>query len=201
MSRLLLGLFLSIAFADAEAAQLTQGLRLAHAKRFDDAYTAFDSIAPETAAYPAAFAELQKIHYRRGEWSKFFGFAAFYRRRLIESYRNPDLLLLESLALTKHCHFDTAAKILDLARGMATNADSRARVEATAALLFLQSKLPGNVATEAVRKKPQAFASVNQWKVSGVRKQDTLDSAVRNPRALRVYVANACAAAPDEAAR
>jgi hypothetical protein len=187
--------------ADSSAShrQLTEALGLLEQNKVTEAYSALEKIPMSAQEYPLAFAEMQKIHYRTSAWDKFFGFARFYRTQLSRDFFDPDLLLLEALALTKHCQFAPAQSVLKIARDWTTKRMTGAqaemalqRVSAAEDLFLLQAKLKGNVNTEAKKSSLHAFSTTKLWRIPPREAGAVVHSAIKNPEMLRVYVRNSC---------
>lgn len=80
------------------------------------AYGTLESVDSDTLAYRMAYLEMQKIHYRLQDWDRFFGFAQFYRKKLLPQFFQPELISLEALALTKHCQYDASIRVIEFAK-------------------------------------------------------------------------------------
>ncbi|MBF0208453.1 MAG: hypothetical protein HQK53_16360 [Oligoflexia bacterium] len=96
------------------------GLSASSEGRFDQAYLLFDKVTGNDPTFVLALLETQKIHYRKQEWDKFFGYAQYYRNKLLKTQGNLDLshlyieemFSLEVLALLKFCYVDEAENVI-----------------------------------------------------------------------------------------
>lgn len=186
---------------------ILQALELVSKDKISEAYEKFDQIPVDSSEYSVALLEMQKIHYKLGEWDKFFGFATYYRNQRMSQFFIPELLLLESMALIKHCQLELANKILDQTKKILskninpsiTNKSSREKIQAVEDLLFLQMKMPGNIQTLSKDHWMRIFSHTQEWKISNQSREKIASHVVKNPRALRVYVRNICqkVSAPD----
>jgi hypothetical protein len=181
--------------------EMREGLSSIHAGKLADGYTALSTIPVSSREYRYAFLEMQKLHYRNGDWDRFFGFATFYRKQLATTQFEPETIYLEVLALTKHCQFEAAQRLIASLKAdvqtKLTGADARVhleRIDAIEDLLFLQTRIPGNIQTSAVNRPVKAFSSTLQWNISEQSKAQVATTIIKNPRALRVYVKNVCEA-------
>lgn len=168
-------------------------------------YEELDAIAVDAPGYRSAFLEMQKIHYGKKEWDKFFGYATYYRKHLMTSgnLEQTHSLLLEALALTKHCHYSTAQIILDQARAQAiaqlpAQTSMMSQINAVQDLLDLQARLGGYVRTAAMAPPLEAFSVESHWRIDQERRNSVVEKAVKNPRALRVLVKDLCLSANSE---
>lgn len=151
------------------------------------------TVPPGDPDFAWAFLELQKLRYRRADWKSFFGGMVYYRHQLHQGVQLPDLLLLESMALIKHCQFQPAEKALGFVPESSLTHRGR---EVLGDLLAFQRLQPGNVATQADAPKVQIFQPTQEWRISDeVSKR--LAASIGQPHALKVYVKNLCQNAGD----
>lgn len=146
------------------------------------------TVPPMDPDFGWAFVELQKLRYRRADWKSFFGGMVYYRHQLHQSIALPELLLLESMALIKHCQFAPAEKILTF---VPTSAQTQRGLSVLGDLLAFQRLKPGNVATTAQAPTPQVFRPVQEWRVNAT-VASKLASTIEQPHALKVYVKDLC---------
>lgn len=135
-----------------------------------------------------AFFELQKLRYRRADWKSFFGGMVYYRHQLSKDIVLPELTLLESMALIKHCDFRPAESVLQVVPATAATARGR---QVLGDLLAFQRLKPGNVTTEEQRPTAQVFQPAQEWRVKSALSAQ-LASTIEKPHALKVYVRNRC---------
>lgn len=151
------------------------------------------------------FVTLQKKHYEASSWDRFFGFAAFYRGYVIRETPTktfiPDLVILELLGLIKHCQFEPAAKVLKLSRQIAQrvypkNSDDLKKLEVRLGMIGdyikLQGHMPTAVTTEEVIRKIQPFSKTLEWKIPTQTRSATVQLAIKNPMAIRLFVEDLC---------
>jgi hypothetical protein len=62
------------------------------------------SVPPDSSEYPESLLESAKLYYADGNFAQFFGLAGYLRK----VFGNSDAILLESIALIRHCHYDEA---------------------------------------------------------------------------------------------
>lgn len=194
------------------AAELTKdqklligGLKAIEENHLELALQNLDAINVNAPEYVQAFGEIQKIQYRNNQWEKFFGYASFYRAKLMQENLDPQLNVLEALALIRHCQFEPAHNVIEQTKALIANnkklndeakVRAAADIQAAESILELQQNLAARVTSDEARKSIKAFSLESAWKVKESTKQDMVKSAINNPRALRVYVKNRCEQAP-----
>lgn len=172
-------------------AGLTSALEVLNAEKPDleRAEPLLLEVPANAGEFPLALLELQKIRYQKREWQQFFGGALYYRHRIHPEVQMPEMILLESLALLRHCQFDAAERLIR----QVPQGDERA--DELADLLYIQTQIPGNVTTEARAPRARAFTRATEWKIpDAVRKSvtETVVNRFKDPHAIRVYVRNVC---------
>lgn len=188
-------LLLALAAALPAQASFTRGLEHLHSGKpgaipaaIDEAQTELMDVAASAPEFPLALLELQKIRYQKRDWQTFFGGATYYRYRIHPETPLPEMILLESLALMRHCQFDAAERLIHQVPG-----DDRA--DELADLLYIQTQIPGNVTTQARGPRVQAFTRSPEWKIPTAVRKPVMDAVIHkfnDPHALRVYVRNLC---------
>lgn len=94
------------------------------------AYEILESIPETDSNFIPALAELQKLHYKQQDWSKFFAYSIFYRQKFLQEKHkwntnfNAQLLTLEALALGKHCRWEEAYSIVNYGLSVANQIQS-----------------------------------------------------------------------------
>lgn len=139
-----------------------------------------------------ALTEIQKINYKDKEWERFFGRALFYRYLLIRDkggvafHQRP--IVLEILALSKHCRFKAAAQIAHWGREYAkkNNPDQPIDEIEKSIELFAFNDLISEINKDKGSKKTKILMR-EMWAVNN--KQMKL---LTNPRNLRVKVESRC---------
>ncbi len=185
MSRVLLGATLAWAAADVSD-PTAKGLALEQKQEWLQAELSFAQAATSQDDYREALLERQKIAYRQAEWGKFFGRAAWIRKRFAAQGLESDFVLLEAMALVRHCQFESASRIVQ-----AVGDDPRA--QPLRDLLAIQMKIPGNVTTQAKSADVRLFSKDVSWKIRSDTKGAVLGKIAQRPDELRVYVQNRCA--------
>jgi hypothetical protein len=163
---------------------------------FDERYKRLESISTESPKFISALVELQKIHYQKGIWDKFFAYAVFYRNRSLDSEEkwksnfNSQLISLEVLGLAKHCHWQAGYQIAQQGIMIAKKVAPPQSIEIENALVFY----PALKSFEEIRGKQQTkevpdslFREMNYWKI----KNDAIRW-VPHPRVLKFSIENRC---------
>lgn len=189
-------------------------------QKFDEALKNYELVSTNSSNFLKAFSGSMKAAYLVKSWDRFFGLANYYRKNLLTKHFDTDLLLLETLALTKHCQFEAAAQTMAFSRALtkallennANVAQVRdqavkqmseatlkaslqkfsAQLETSEDLLVLQEKLPGRVKTNESQLKLNFFRTTNQWSLPKDARADVISRTALHPRVLRVYVKNEC---------
>jgi hypothetical protein len=143
----------------------------------------------------AQFAEREKSFYRQEKWDHFFGYAAFYRKRLLDKNFDPSLILLEILALIKHCQVEPANRLIQQGHALAKQFQTpylETKLADLQQLLDLQLSYPEAVATTQAKHSSKIFKLERQWRMKSQDQDRALTRVVRNPDAALVYVENRC---------
>lgn len=177
--------------ATAANAAFDSALDLLRQGNTSQAYGILESIPESDSSFADALVELQKIHYRKQEWSKFFAYAQFFRHRLLQGElpMRARMISLESLALAKHCHWGTSQSVIQWAMQEAgsTKAD-RAELEETRDYLRLHSSFPHSAMAREDKKQIGAFFSKTKaWKIQAKRLNN-----IPHPKHLRLRLASKC---------
>lgn len=157
----------------------------------NEAYKALDQIEMTAPEYQIAFLEMQKVHYRQKNWDKFFGYATYYRKNMLKAAPNVHHMLLEILALSKHCQYDAAEKIFAAASEYVTK-DYLSQYKAIADILNLQRELDGHVRTSPVKAPFEVLTPTVHWYIPEANRAALMSGAVKSPRGIRVVVKSAC---------
>lgn len=78
----------------------------------DDRLASLAETPRDSATFPDAILEAAKIQYRRSRWSEFFGLATYSRVVFPTSQATSRLVVLEAMALLRHCQFDRARALM-----------------------------------------------------------------------------------------
>jgi hypothetical protein len=121
---------------------------------WEKAFEALDEINIRDSHFEWAIQEQQKINYRNSDWDRFFGYALFYRKKLMhieEQKINTTMLFLESLALAKLCQFNAAWDIYSIFEKLEeikklSNEETQTKNEILN-MIQIQEELHGNVKT------------------------------------------------------
>lgn len=127
---------------------MTQAISKLQKKELEKAYETLDTVPQDSLSFRIAFLEMQKVHYRQQSWDKFFGYATYYRKKLLGTFFQPELLVLEALALVKHCQFEVASNFVFASQQIVSELkEGDASQNATAKALYHRElkKLAGDV--------------------------------------------------------
>ena len=137
-----------------------------------------------------ALVELQKINYKENQWDRFFGLALYYRNLVLSSSKergknfrqNP--LVLEILALIRHCRFKESQKIKDWSLKLAQSLNTDSSYIKKTAPFFKLKKLVGD---QKIGPQNSLDEQIHSWPL----KKHQLKW-VDNPKNLRVKVKSQC---------
>lgn len=96
----------------------TKGVKLFHKKKLIVARKQFEKLNLGDKDFFSALLEIQKINYIKNNWDRFFGLAIYYRSQLNFAHKisfknyKQELLVLEILALIRHCQFTESKKLI-----------------------------------------------------------------------------------------
>lgn len=184
---------LGAGFAEGAGSRFEEALALLDRAATREAYSMLESVAPEDADFADALVELQKLHYRRQDWGKFFAYAQFYRVKLVSGTRLPvraRMISLEAMALAKHCRWATAESVLNwgLAQKDRMSREEHGELVAAREYMRLHNQFPkAALANEDQVKLPGAFSTEQAWKLEG---KQLL--AIAHPRSLSVKLKSEC---------
>lgn len=173
-----------------------QGLKLQEEGQEPAAYQLWDSMSPEDPEYPDALTELQKIHYRRQEWQKFFGYARFYREKVLRSDEGlktklrARLISLEAMALAKHCQWGPSRDLIDIALKLPqiSSLSDRSELDEVRSYLELHHAYPHSNEAAGQPDKPRTlFTARVFWSLTSEQV-----ARLSHPKNLRVVVENRC---------
>jgi hypothetical protein len=170
--------------------------------KIDSAYAHLEQLTASDAEFVDALVEEQKIHYLRGEWQKFFGYARFYRENLLFKNSVPvapafraRLFSLEILALAKHCRWKEALAVGELGQAIAQSIGLPPSAELGRALTFLHLDTQYPNALEG-KEQGRSPWYVRDGKIYWPLQANQLQY-VTHPRAVRVVVQSRCRAGRD----
>jgi hypothetical protein len=159
-----------------------------------EAYEKLESIPSGHKDFSDALVELQKIHYRRQDWGKFFAYAQFYRVKTAMTDSTAPLkarmISLEAMALAKHCLWEKADEILNWGIAQKDRLDDANSKELLAAreYLRLHNQFPKSaLAREDTRKLPSVFSTEQAWTL-----QAKALRTFSHPKALTVRLKSEC---------
>lgn len=141
-----------------------------------------------TPYFAWALFERAQILYSTQRWDEFFGTAHYYRNFLPAGALHQKMVLLESLALVRHCQLDLAQKALS-AEFSPKSEDPRF-VTMTGALGMIPQLTDPSSETQdlnATPSKPDLNAKRRYWPISRAAKN-------MDPNALRLHIATRCKA-------
>lgn len=196
----LLVLFFSAftARADLERVYVEALIKL-HRGKVSSAYDEFETVSRKNDDFLLSLVELQKLHYKQQEWSKFFAYSVFYRKvYLNDSAQWKDnfkarVFTLEALALGKHCLWDQAYFILSQGIEIAKQLNSPDLEELEHALIFfpsLKSYTHPSLKAQENKHIPTAFfRDTNYWPIDF---KNNLLNQIPHPRVLRLKVESRC---------
>ena len=200
----------SITGDSTNSAKLNPFMRALSEQNFEMATHLLEDMPTQTSAFRGAYTELEKALYRSKSWDRFFSFASFYRNNMAVVGWEPKLLVMEALALTKHCQVSAADQVttlsLELVSTMKLNPGFATRPLAERAdfeqfkedilqvrrLLALQQKLPPIKTTET-KTRVSLFNPNILWQISENAAPPVLQKLVKRPSEFRVYVRDICA--------
>lgn len=165
----------------------------------DSAYSLLQNLPESDPHFALALTELQKIHFKRAEWSKFFAYAQYYRKKTLPLTRSSGsriqvrMLTLEALALAKHCRWDEATALLEQSKsisarvpGSLTPADLAELDHALVNLKLMQGFPEGQRTRSKSDVSPVLFTGVQYWRTQA-------STSLPHPRYLRADVKSRCA--------
>ena len=164
------------------------------------AISELEKVEPDDPTFLNALMELQKLHYRRQEWAKFFGYAVYYRTYFLNTPPGPQknfrarLFSLEVLALAKHCLWNEAQDLAHSAIALAKTAEppeaEDTEIEEIPTYLQLLQTFPELITATANPDLPDpVFRLGSYWPLS-----QKMFPQIRNPKVLRLTVQSKCRA-------
>lgn len=143
--------------------------------------------------YLARFVKQQRENYQQQSWPKFFGFARFYRERLLKEephWVNADLLALEILALAKHCQWTLSEMAAQKSFLLMASEPDRLKIrKAYQYMLLMKGSNRYGTVTQATRFSiPLNFFSSTQYKEA----EELATLPVQSPNQLQVFLPIAC---------
>jgi len=188
-----------------QTSDFQKGLLLLKEGKPSEAYSLLEAIPENSKSFVPAILEMQKIHYQRQQWDRFFAYANFYRQwlthraagdltlqsggYLLENF-SARMFALEVMALGKHCLWEAAADVGRVGIETARQLQLPAPPEIEKALLYLTPLKK----IKELQKPPQStslpssiHSHTHYWPIH----QRTLLS-VAHPKFLRFKVESRC---------
>ena len=195
MKSVFLILLLAAGSAQGAVSRFEDALVLLDRGAAREAYATLEGIPESDAEFADALVELQKLHYRRQDWNKFFAYAQFYRIKAVsgEAARRPlraRMISLEAMALAKHCRWSTAEEVLAWGIGQKDRMGREEHDELVKAreYLRLHNQFPKSaLASEDQTKLPGAFSTEQAWKLQG-----KMLASISHPKSLSVKLKSEC---------
>ncbi len=195
-------LAMTIVFSEppSEAAKpsVQEGVRLAKAGDYEAALSIFEKVSKDDPTFVRALGEIEKIHYRRRDWNRFFAYAFYYQERFVgrpgmrEGEFSAPTLALEVLALVRHCYKQKAIEKLTTAYRLASTMGVGSTPELALARSYLELAkiLPKTMdpVTDTRHLPRGAFQKTLLWNLDRKSAIDRID----HPRVLRIEVKNRC---------
>lgn len=185
------------AFSSAEnETPYQKALGLLRQGKSAEAYPLLESISLDSEESKLSLVELQKLHYQRQEWDKFFAYAVFYRQKLLadpslwQKNFSSRMISLEILALTKQCQWESAHQVGQLGLKIAQTLQSPEIAEIEHALVYLPplQKLKNIQGPPKETSIPHSIQRrTRYWPI-----QTKTLSAIEHPKFLRLKVENRC---------
>lgn len=193
-------LFLLLAHApvDASLAQTDlyeEAIHHLSLNHLDRAHELLEKVEVGSKAFVPALEEIQKIHFIRKEWEKFFAYATFYRKALLskkaEAQKNfsSRILSLELMGLARFCHWAVAERLAQASVEFAEELGlDSSELKRTQSIMQLSRWVTTHNQKQQVHSMPGNFFSNRLfWKI-----EDHSISQVRHPRVLKMKVKNLC---------
>ena len=161
------------------------------------AYRTLEEMERGDSNFVAGLVELQKIHYRRQQWDKFFAYALYYRQGVAAGGKNAlplhaRMISLEVMALAKHCYWDKGRQILQWARKRQSGLEAASRRELREAgeYLELHRQYPGReVSRRESREETSSplFSTTQEWRIG-----EKQLAHIPHPRTLSLRLRSGC---------
>ena len=157
--------------------------------RLNEARSWLEKLNYGDESFISAILEIQKINYIQKDWNRFFGLAAYYRKKLLSSHEislknfRQEMLALEILALIRHCRFPESLKIIEWSLELAekTKKDS-SKIHKTVYFFKLKKQID-----EIKTQKTDWKKHIQLWPVHPDRIKQ-----LSNPKYLRIKVKSQC---------
>jgi hypothetical protein len=154
------------------------------------------NISKDNPDFLQALTNLHKYHYKNNQWAKFFGHLMFYRILYLNPYDIkqefliPELIILEALALNKHCRWKQAlSTLLDL-KEKCKQLGVKFPVEAVEAETFIIASLRTNGFKTSKSETLPAVSPMTKDGYWRIKKQQL--QKLDNPKHLRMNVRSQC---------
>lgn len=142
-------------------------------------------ISKTSEHFKFAIEELMKISYANSEWSKFFGYAYFYRRSFAAQERS-DVQLLEALALLRHCQNEK----LDLLMAELHRDAPHSKNELEQIRALSRTQFKSKIASASSRPSHPLSLHLQGKELRKIESRNLLQT---NPHRLRIPMENLCA--------
>ncbi len=168
---------------------LITGLNLFRERQYSKARDSLEKINYGEKGFLFAVLEIQKINYIEEDWERFFGLAAYYRKKLLSSLKlakkhfHQEMLALEILALVRHCRLPEALQIIDWSLVLAKNIQKDStKIYNTAHFFKLQSQIG-----EKKLQKIEWEKQIDLWPI-----EFEYINKLENPKNIRMKVSSQC---------
>lgn len=154
-------------------------------------YSTYDVGSPE---FFVAINEIQKTHYRKKNWQRFFAIASYLRlqwQKKALSSLPIESSALEVLGLARHCLYEHAYKVAEFYMPIfENNLKNKNILQEAIKRVRLKQKYEIENATSNTHKPPSVFIkSISYWKVPSQK-----ITHLKNPKDLRMIVEDQCSA-------
>ena len=170
----------------------SQGIRALHDSKLIKARENLESLSVKDEKFLMSLTELQKINYREGKWDKFFGQSFYYRNSILKTPSprrfSQRLIVLEVLALARHCRFKEAAQVARWGVALGNSLGKRpvADLQRSIELFAFNSSIPDRNKKKPILSKG-GFHQDLAWSLSAKQM-----ASLTNPKELRVKVKSHC---------
>ncbi len=168
---------------------LIMGWNFFKQKKLNEARIWLEKLNYGDEGFISSILEIQKINYIQKDWTRFFGLAVYYRKKLLSSDETSiknfrqEMLALEILALIRHCRFPEALKIIEWSLGLAEKIKKDSSKISKTVYFFKLKKQVDGIKT----KKTDWGKQIHLWPVNSDRIKW-----LSNPKNLRMKVKSQC---------
>ena len=169
-----------------------KGLKAFHQANHVEARRQFEGLRIDHNLFVLGLTENQKLNYQEGRWDQFFGQSFYYRNVTLKKARlkdfNQRLLVLEVLALARHCRFKEAAQVARWGVTLGNRLQNRPvnELEKSIELFAFNSSISERNTKKPIPKKGHFYQDL-AWSMSPKQL-----ASLSNPRDLRVKVRSHC---------